>query len=111
MSLNDSRKKYIQRHKELGLCIHCPRKALDRSLLCLLHYSKKQEYDKKRYQENKVRLNALKQKLRKKYKENNQCTSCSMPLLDEDIGIYVTCESCRSYRTIPKRPKYKPLVG
>lgn len=101
----DSRKKYKLKQKELGLCLSCPKKALSNKNFCAIHSHNNKVNSHKWYIENKDRHKKSMLILRKNYIENNQCPTCSMPLLDEDIGVYVSCESCRIVKTIPKKPK------
>ena len=87
--------RYAKRHKENRLCVRCSKPAAEYSLLCLDHLSREhqrmrmyrlipafrernQTYSKARYY---------------KFKVDNKCTQCGMPL-DDESRCGARCLNC-----------------
>ena len=54
-SMRDSRKRYYESHKKLGLCTICSNKAVIGKTMCESHLENQREYNKRNFNKTKVK--------------------------------------------------------
>jgi len=96
-----SRERYIEKHRDQGLCIRCPNEAMPGRYLCPKCARKQGIINKNNYEINRSYRLEYRRNQVDKYKKEGRCTECSAPLDEEDRG-FVTCLTCRIKATVPR---------
>lgn len=93
---------YKQRHRDLGLCLYCPRLVYRGRSACLKHLRINAIRDARYHRENTVKVSIKNRRFRALYKATGRCRECSA-LLDPDADDgNVTCSNCLG-GTVTKR--------
>jgi hypothetical protein len=93
--------KYKHKHRELGLCENCSRKAVPGERLCAVHsYNHNQSNKEWYYNNHKDRLEKNRN-LKERYKKEGKCPGCGTP---NDNGN-ICCDACNQRMHLVKGSK------
>lgn len=96
----DFRKRYMQKHKDLGLCVYCSRKAIvDKRTLtlttrCWFHTLYVQKRNQLSYEKNRKKIMKGVKKRQERYRKEGRCR-CGREL-DKSIDGGKSCPVCKN---------------
>jgi hypothetical protein len=90
-SMGDTAYKHL--HKEKGMCLNCSQPALLNFDYCWRHLYTHHKSDKEWHRRNAEHQKIVQLERRKRYKLENRCVSCGMPL-NEESRLGFQCINC-----------------